>query len=445
MTLAIFLDRDNTIIENDGYLGDPNQVKLIKGAASAIASLRGLGYKIVVVTNQSGVARGLHSEADVEAVNNRVAELVKQTANGASIDAFYYCPYLPGASVAKYDQDHPSRKPKPGMLTQAAKDMKLDLSLCWMVGDADRDIEAGQAAGVRSILIGDNVGDHQSTPEYTAESLIEAARIIATHLRPEADADEKTKVQVVKTMATPAEPINPKPGPVYPANQPLDTSAGDSGEQPPAKTARPFKPWTIQPVSREQEVDLETSTRRATGATRTEDPTPPVEVEPPEQPAETEPQPVQEIPASPEPPAEPAPKKKPRHKSNIRPKPRPQVVTESITTEPRTEPAEPAPPAVESETKTEPDPTPIDETPPTTSNNTDRLLSQILRQLKHNQMHYADWTLFKVLGLGIAQPLAIACLLIGLFSGGAALGNWLTGAVFCQLVVITCLMLQDRT
>ena len=88
MTAAVFLDRDNTLIHNDGDLGDPDEVHLVKGAASAIASLRGLSYKIVVVTNQGGVARGKFSEADVQAVNERIAELVKAT-SGSSIDRFY--------------------------------------------------------------------------------------------------------------------------------------------------------------------------------------------------------------------------------------------------------------------------------------------------------------------------------------------------------------------
>ena len=91
----VFLDRDNTLSENEGDLGDPNQVKLIQGAAAAIGSLRGLGYQIVVVSNQGGVARGKYGESDVDAVHERINKLVRQFASGAFIDRFSYCPFHP--------------------------------------------------------------------------------------------------------------------------------------------------------------------------------------------------------------------------------------------------------------------------------------------------------------------------------------------------------------
>ncbi|MEX2386618.1 MAG: HAD family hydrolase, partial [Phycisphaeraceae bacterium] len=142
MKPAVFLDRDNTLIHNDGDLGDPALVRLIQGAGSAIASLCGLGYKIVVITNQGGVARGKYTEDDVRQVHDRLHELVVQAANGARIDAFYYCPYHPDGSVHRYKQEHPTRKPQPGMLLQAAEQMQLDLSQSWTIGDQLRDIEA---------------------------------------------------------------------------------------------------------------------------------------------------------------------------------------------------------------------------------------------------------------------------------------------------------------
>src|ERR1043165_9972022 len=102
---AVFLDRDNTLIENDGYLGDPAKVKLLPGAGSALVALRALGYRIIVVSNQSGVARGMFSEADVEAVNNEVSRQLREKA-GAFIDASYYCPYHPEAPLAEFRADH---------------------------------------------------------------------------------------------------------------------------------------------------------------------------------------------------------------------------------------------------------------------------------------------------------------------------------------------------
>ncbi|MCC5830778.1 MAG: HAD-IIIA family hydrolase [Phycisphaeraceae bacterium] len=149
---AIFLDRDNTIIQAMADRSDPEQVSLIKGAASAIASLRGLGYRIIVITNQGGVARGELTEEDVEKVNQRIDELVRQTSN-TRIDRFYYCPYDPKGKVERYRKDHPWRKPQPGMILHAANDFKVDLKQSWTVGDSLHDIEAGIAAGTRTILI----------------------------------------------------------------------------------------------------------------------------------------------------------------------------------------------------------------------------------------------------------------------------------------------------
>ena len=151
---AVFLDRDGTIIEDSGFVRTPAQVRLLPNAADAIHQLRSLGFRIVVVSNQSGVARGLLTEADLRAVHERMVALLSQ--NGASIDNAYYCPYLdgPDATVLAYRQDSPLRKPKPGMLLKAADDMKLNLRDSWMIGDAPRDIEAGQRAGCRTVLLG---------------------------------------------------------------------------------------------------------------------------------------------------------------------------------------------------------------------------------------------------------------------------------------------------
>lgn len=202
MNAAVFLDRDNTIIHNDGDLGDPELVRLIQGAASAIASLRGLNYKIIVVTNQGGVARGKYTEADVEKTNQRVADLVKAS-SGANIDRFYYCPYHPNGTVPEYTQEHDWRKPAPGMLLQAARDMDIDLSQSWMIGDQMRDVQAGAAAGVRCILLRDDAqslqplrrdqltyGSIETTGDiqhFTAKNLIEAVRIVAKQRKPEAE------------------------------------------------------------------------------------------------------------------------------------------------------------------------------------------------------------------------------------------------------------------
>lgn len=152
---AVFFDRDNTLIISDGYLGDPAKVELIGGAADALADLRKLGFAIVVVSNQSGVARGMFDEKATQAVNSRMEELLLQANPEARIDDQEYCPHHPEAPLARYRMDCDCRKPKPGMLLQAAKKLKLDLSRSWLIGDAPRDIEAGKAAGCRTILFED--------------------------------------------------------------------------------------------------------------------------------------------------------------------------------------------------------------------------------------------------------------------------------------------------
>ena len=149
---AVFFDRDNTLIANDGYLGDASQVKLIAGAADAVARVRALGYATVIISNQSGVARGLFNEAAVQAVDARMADLLLAQNPAAIIDRHEFCPYHPQAVVEQYRKDSPLRKPEPGMLLAAADAMALDLSNSWLIGDAPRDITAGKAAGCRTIL-----------------------------------------------------------------------------------------------------------------------------------------------------------------------------------------------------------------------------------------------------------------------------------------------------
>lgn len=208
MDRAVFLDRDGTLLDNQGDLGDPNLVKLIQGAPSAIASFRGLGYKVIVVTNQGGVARGKYTEDDVKAVHRRINDLARAN-SGAWIDRFYYCPYHPEGTVEKYAMDHPWRKPQPGMVLQAAEDLKLNLSKCWMIGDQPRDMQAGREAGLRTILLRDvsEPAPGGVTFEFLAPTLIEAVRLVAQQRRPESE----PQFHVVTTIP---------PGPSEPAATP---------------------------------------------------------------------------------------------------------------------------------------------------------------------------------------------------------------------------------
>ncbi len=181
---AVFLDRDNTIIEDLGYIGDPALVRLLPGVEQAIKSLQAAGYKIVVVTNQSGVARGLLTEAMLEKIHD---ELRRQLSlKEAYLDGIYYCPYHPEGTVEGYAIDSGLRKPKPGMLLKAAGEMDLDLSGSWMVGDSPRDIEAGQRAGCRTIRVRTRPAvpkqidqeDEDTPADFTVRNLPEAAKII---------------------------------------------------------------------------------------------------------------------------------------------------------------------------------------------------------------------------------------------------------------------------
>ena len=177
MTAAIFLDRDDTLISNDGDLGDPAKVVLLEGVATGLETLRSMGFKLVVVTNQGGVARGRYGEEDVKMVHERLQELVGE---GSPLH-FYYCPFHPEGTVPEYSREHPWRKPAPGMFYEAACELDLDLSKCWGIGDQHRDMQAGRSAGCRTILFSrpgtwDNEGKKE--PEHTVESFAQAVEVI---------------------------------------------------------------------------------------------------------------------------------------------------------------------------------------------------------------------------------------------------------------------------
>lgn len=186
---AVFLDRDGTIVEDRGYIGDPDQVRLLPGAADAIRRFSAAGHLVVIVSNQSGVARGLFSEEDLSRVHERCVTLLR--AGGATLDGAYYCPYLqgPDAKVEAYRRDSELRKPQPGMLIQAARELDLDLARSWMIGDSARDIKAGARAGCRSIFIATHPSkkDAGVTPTHTVRSLGEAADIVEGEMDREHD------------------------------------------------------------------------------------------------------------------------------------------------------------------------------------------------------------------------------------------------------------------
>lgn len=151
MNKACFFDRDGVLIEEMHYLSDPENVRLCDGAADAIRMMRTAGYKIVVVSNQSGVARGYFSEDDLARVEQRVQELLR--AQDAAPDRTYYCVHHPKGERAEYRGDCDCRKPKPGMLLRAATELGLDLRQSLLIGDKRSDLEAGFHAGCRAAAL----------------------------------------------------------------------------------------------------------------------------------------------------------------------------------------------------------------------------------------------------------------------------------------------------
>jgi D-glycero-D-manno-heptose 1,7-bisphosphate phosphatase len=148
---AVFLDRDGTINEEVGYLDGPEKLKLIPGAAEAIRLINASGMKAVVVTNQSGVARGLFDEVVVGAVHARLQELLLM--EGGTLDGIYFCPHHPTNGRGRYLLSCDCRKPAPGLLLKAAAELNLDPACSYMVGDTLKDIEAGERAGARGVLV----------------------------------------------------------------------------------------------------------------------------------------------------------------------------------------------------------------------------------------------------------------------------------------------------
>jgi D-glycero-D-manno-heptose 1,7-bisphosphate phosphatase len=152
MRPAVFLDRDGTLIEDVDYLRRLDQLMPFPWTIDALRLLNRGGFATVVVTNQSAVGRGMVTEDLVRATHSAFDALV--TAGGARIDAYYYCPHHPEATVERYRAQCRCRKPGPGMIEQAAAELGLDLSRSWMVGNRGLDVETGRNAGVRSILVG---------------------------------------------------------------------------------------------------------------------------------------------------------------------------------------------------------------------------------------------------------------------------------------------------
>jgi len=178
---AVFLDKDGTLVEDVPYNIDPEQVRLAPGAGEGLAALAGAGYRLIVVSNQSGVARGFFAEDELAGVRRRLEELLAEYR--VPLDGFYYCPHHPEGSVARYAVACTCRKPAPDLIVRAAREKGVALGKSWLIGDILDDIEAGRRAGCRTVLIDNGnetewQGSDRRQPEHVARDLAEAALII---------------------------------------------------------------------------------------------------------------------------------------------------------------------------------------------------------------------------------------------------------------------------
>jgi histidinol-phosphate phosphatase family protein len=178
---AVFLDKDGTLIDDVPYNVDPCLIRLTDGAVDGLRALHEAGYPLIVVSNQSGVARGLFVEEALRTVERRLRGLL--AIDGVPLAGFYCCPHHPNGAIDRYAVDCGCRKPAPGLLQWAARDHDIDLARSWLVGDILHDVEAGRRAGCRTVLLDVS---HETewdltplrTPDFMAANLHDAARQI---------------------------------------------------------------------------------------------------------------------------------------------------------------------------------------------------------------------------------------------------------------------------
>ena len=183
---AVFFDRDGTLNEDPGYLGDPNHLKLYPRTGEALSILKNkLRFKLVVISNQSGIARGLISKEMVESVNKKINELLLK--ENVSIDAFYYCPSHPEFSSR---EECWCRKPSPKLVYKASEELDIDLTKSYFVGDSVTDIECGINAGLKTVLVKTGYGKESISilqkqnkfPTFVAQNIIDVCSFIQKDL-----------------------------------------------------------------------------------------------------------------------------------------------------------------------------------------------------------------------------------------------------------------------
>jgi len=166
---AVFLDRDGVLVEDVGLILTPTDFRMLPGVPAGLRTLHEAGFALVVVSNQAVVARGLLTEAEVHALHHELQKLLERE-GAPPLDEFRFCPHHPAATLPSYRMDCACRKPRPGMLLQAAVDLGLDLGGSFMVGDRPTDTQAGKQAGCRTIWL--QSGRHEDAPIETTEPLL---------------------------------------------------------------------------------------------------------------------------------------------------------------------------------------------------------------------------------------------------------------------------------
>lgn len=190
---ALFLDRDGTLVHPRHYPSQPEELVLYDGIAPELRSLQAVGFRLVVITNQAGIARGYFTEADLQRMHDYLREQL--AGMGVYLDAIYYCPHHPEGVIPELAVRCDCRKPQPGMLLRAAHDLDIDLPASWFLGDILDDIEAGNRAGCRTVLV--DLGTERlptnwlRCPDFVARDTKHALRIVrrCEHLLEDAELD----------------------------------------------------------------------------------------------------------------------------------------------------------------------------------------------------------------------------------------------------------------
>lgn len=185
MNKAIFLDRDGTINEDVHFLTRIQDIKIFEGVKEALLNFRNAGFLNIIVSNQSGVARGYLTMSELNAITDEISKILENDGK-TLINDVYYSPYLADGTIEEFKIDHDDRKPKPGMIVKAIKKHNIDRSQSWMIGDSLRDIQCAENAGVKKILVKTGKGkaelikcnEENLIPDYVAEDLFDASQFI---------------------------------------------------------------------------------------------------------------------------------------------------------------------------------------------------------------------------------------------------------------------------